>query len=300
VGAKSVPAYRRAITWTPEADPEVFGGLLRDLEEGYTESVAFVVPPSVAWALPAYELALMTAYQAQSMGRDDVQVSVVTHEDAPLEAFGVAGSAAVRGDLDKAGVTVETGAYVDEEEHGFKIQPGGRPLEARRVVALPQARGPGIGGLPADEQDFIRVNRHGKVLGTERVWAAGDGIAFPVKQGGLAAQQADAAAESIAALAGADVTPQPFHPVLRGVLLTGRGGEWLRQDIAGGAGEGDAARHALWWPPTKVAGRYLSPYLEGVVEPDAGTAGETPPGQPVELDLEQELPAAADALRAQD
>jgi sulfide:quinone oxidoreductase len=299
VGAGSVPAYRRAITWTPDADPEVFGGLLRDLEEGYTESIAFVVPPGVAWPLPAYELALMTAHQAKSMGRDDVQVSVVTHEGAPLEAFGVAGSAAVRSDLDDAGVTVQTGAYVEEEDHGFKVEPGGHSLEARRVVALPQAEGPGLGGLPADEQGFIRVDRHGKVLGAEREWAAGDAIAFPVKQGGLAAQEADAAAESIAALAGADVTPQSFHPVLRGVLLTGRGREWLRHDIGGGGGEGASARHALWWPPTKVAGRYLSPYLEGVVEPDAGTAGETPPGQPVELDLERELPAAADALRAQ-
>jgi sulfide:quinone oxidoreductase len=301
VGARGVPVYRRALTWTPEADPEVFGGLLRDLEEGYTESIAFVVPPGVAWALPAYELALMTAYQAQSMGRDNVRISVVTHEDAPLDAFGVAGSAAVRTDLDDAGVTVDTGAYVDEDDQGFRIEPGGRPLEARRVVALPRAAGPGIDGVMADEEGFIRVDRHGKVRGIERVWAAGDAVAFPVKQGGLAAQQADAAAESIAALAGADVTPQPFHPVLRGVLLTGRGREWLRQDIAGGGGEGGASdRHALWWPPTKVAGRYVSPYLEGVIEPDAGTAGETPPGQPVELDLEEMLPAAADALREQD
>jgi sulfide:quinone oxidoreductase len=299
VGAKSEPAYRRAITWTPEADPEVFGGLLRDLEEGYTESIAFVVPPGVAWPLPAYELALMTAYQADSMGRDDVRVSVVTHEDAPLEAFGVAGSAAVRADLDEAGVTVETSAYVEEADHGFKIEPGGRPLEARRVVSLPQALGPAIGGVPADERGFIRVDRHGKVHGTENVWAAGDAMAFPIKQGGLAAQQADAAAESIAALAGAAVSPHPFHPVLRGVLLTGRGREWLRHDIGGGGGEAATARRALWWPPTKVAGRYLSPYL-ALLEPDIAAKGEGPPGQPVELDLEREVPAAADALRGQD
>ena len=59
--------------------------------------------------------------------------------------------------------------------------------------------------------------------GAANVWAAGDAIAFPIKQGGLAAQQAGAAAESIAAEAGADIEPQPFRPVLRGVLLTGRG-----------------------------------------------------------------------------
>jgi NADPH-dependent 2,4-dienoyl-CoA reductase/sulfur reductase-like enzyme len=84
IGAGSVPAFRRALTWTPETDAELFGGLLRDLEEGYTKRVAFVVPPGVAWTLPAYELALMTAWEAWGMGQDDVEVTVYTPEDAPL------------------------------------------------------------------------------------------------------------------------------------------------------------------------------------------------------------------------
>jgi sulfide:quinone oxidoreductase len=299
VGAGSEPAFRRAITWTPESDPEVFGGLRRDLEEGYAKSLAFVVPPGVAWPLPAYELALMTAWDAESMGHDDVRVSVVTPEQAPLEVFGVAGSAAVRADLDEAGVEVVTNAYVVETEDptGFAVEPGGRRLEARRVVALPRAVGPALDGLAADSRGFIPVDRHGRVVGSQRVWAAGDATAFPVKQGGLAAQEADAAAESIAALAGAEVEPQPFRPVLRGMLLTGRRREWLRASVAGGGGESEAERHALWWPPTKVAGRYLSPYLQEIAA--AEDAGQTaaPSGQPVELDLERELPAAADALR---
>jgi sulfide:quinone oxidoreductase len=42
------------------------------------------------------------------------------------------------------------------------------------------------------------------------VYAAGDITAFPVKQGGIAAEQADAVAEMLASEAGADVTPAPF------------------------------------------------------------------------------------------
>jgi sulfide:quinone oxidoreductase len=34
IGAGSEPAFQRALTWTPESDDEVYGGLLRDLEEG--------------------------------------------------------------------------------------------------------------------------------------------------------------------------------------------------------------------------------------------------------------------------
>jgi hypothetical protein len=80
------------------------------------------------------------------------------------------------------------------------------------------------------------------------------------------------------------------------MMLTGRGKAWMRHGPAG-AGEGTAERRALWWPPTKIAGRYLSPYLASRHGTHAVGAGPQPDGQPVELDLERDLPSAADALR---
>jgi sulfide:quinone oxidoreductase len=299
VGAGSEPAFRQVLTWTPETDADLFGGLLRDLDEGYLKRVAFVVPSGVAWALPAYELALMTAWQAWGMGHDDVQVTIYTPEDAPLGLFGTAATAAVRHDLEEAGVEAETGVSVTEEPQApgrLILHPGERPIDAQRVVALPRAVGPGLAGLPANARGFIPTDLHGRVPDVAAVWAAGDAIAFPVKQGGLASQQADAAAESIAASAGAQIEPRPYRPVLRGMMLTGRGKEWLRHGPAAGD-EGMAVRRALWWPPTKIAGRYLSPYLAARHGTDAVGEGPQPDGQPVELDLERDLPATADALR---
>jgi sulfide:quinone oxidoreductase len=293
VGAGSEPAFPKATTWTPESDREVFSGLLRDLEGGYAKRVAFVVPPGAAWPLPAYELALMTAHQAWSMGHDDVRISVVTHESAPLGLFGRAASDALRADLEEARVDVVTGVEVKAGENG-------RPdVDADRVVALPKAVPRTVRGVPVDAAGFVPVDLNGAVQGAAALWAAGDATAFPIKQGGIAAQQADAAAESIAALAGAPVEPSPFRPVLRGMVLTGRGRQWLRRDlVAGGEAEtadsGDDVRHALWWPPTKVAGRYLAPYLTELQDADAM---HRPEGHPVELDVEREVPAAADALR---
>ena len=292
VGAGSEPAFRRVLTWTPETDAELFGGLLRDLDEGYLKRVAFVVPPGVAWALPAYELALMTAWQAWGMGHDDVEVTVYTPEDAPLGLFGTQATVAVRHDLEEAGVQAETGVYVAEDPQDpgrLILHPGERTLDAERVVALPRAVGPGLPGLPANARGFIPTDLHGRVPDVDGVWAAGDAIAFPVKQGGLASQQADAAAESIAAHAGADLEPRPYRPVLRGMMLTGRGKAWMHHQPSGG-GEGTAARRALWWPPTKIAGRYLSPYLAARHGTDAVGEGPEPDGQPVELDLERECP----------
>ena len=127
------------------------------------------------------------------------------------------------------------------------------------------------------------------MAGLPGVYAAGDGTAFPIKQGGLATQQADAVAATIAKAAGAPVEPEPFKPVLRGVLLTGGDNRFMRSGVAGGHGEPDFADHALWWPPAKIASRYLAPFLFGrdevatiehirgdhlAVEADFATAGD--------------------------
>ena len=242
---------------------------------------------------------MMTAWQAWGMGHDDVEVTVYTPEDAPLGLFGTRATAALRDDLEEAGVRAETGVYVTEDTQQpgrLVLLPGERTLDVDRVVALPRAVGPALPGLPADSRGFVPTDLHGKVPDVDAVWAAGDAVAFPVKQGGLAAQQADAAAEAIAAVSGAAIAPRPFHPVLRGMMLTGRGKAWMRHAPAE-AGEGTAERRALWWPPTKIAGRYLSPYLAARQEPDAAGDAQRPDGQPVELDLEREVPSVADALR---
>src|SRR5215207_5526590 len=83
-GARAVSGVEGATTWWPGGDAEVYGGLLRDIEDGYTKSLAMVVPPGSVWPLPVYELALMTAGEARELGHDDVALTVVTPEHAPL------------------------------------------------------------------------------------------------------------------------------------------------------------------------------------------------------------------------
>jgi sulfide:quinone oxidoreductase len=118
-------------------------------------------------------------------------------------------------------------------------------------------------------------------MGADRVFAAGDATTFPIKQGGLATQQADAAAQTIAHELGAAVEPKPFTPVLRGVLLTGGAPLYLRAELdpqgarRSGAAKrghltGEVSSRALWWPPGKVAGRYLAPYLATARPPMLG------------------------------
>ena len=147
-------------------DPEIYGGLLRDIEEGYSKRLAVVVPPGAVWPLPAYELALMTIGEAHAMGQDDVEVTVVTPEHAPLSLFGERASAAVGEELEAAGVIVRTGAVVARADSGgLALEPGGETLPAQRVFSVPRLLGPALDGLPADDEGFIAAGDDALVAG---------------------------------------------------------------------------------------------------------------------------------------
>jgi sulfide:quinone oxidoreductase len=282
VGARPEPVYRHAITFGADGAPEALAGLLSDLELGYAKRVAFVVPSTVAWSLPLYELAVMTARDVWSAGIG-AELVFVTPEARPLEAFGPEASAMVEALLAEEGIEFIGSTFADVGQ-GF-VMAGGRHIDVSRTLALPVPSGPAIAGVPGDPTGFIPVDEHGRVQGVEDVYAAGDATPFPIKQGGLAAQQAVAAVEAIAARHGADLDPQPFRPVLRGMLMTGGERRWLRAPAGATPGESKAAVHALCWPPTKIATRYLAPYLMGREE--AELLADAPEGaQPVERDLE--------------
>jgi CBS domain-containing protein len=143
------------------------------------------------------------------------------------------------------------------------------------------------------------VDSHALVVGMRDVYAAGDVTSFPVKQGGIAAQQAEVAATSIAIAAGADVEPRAFRPVLRGVLLTGGAPQYMRREITGGFGETSAvATEPLWWPPAKIVGHYLAPFLGAFAGVEAPPAAAAPSGSlEVEMELESTDVSALHAPR---
>ena len=263
VGAKREEPYEHATTFRGQEDSEALHGLIQDLEGQYARRVAFVVPPGVAWSLPLYELALMTARRAYEMSLDDVELIFVTPEERPLAVFGPGPSDDVGELIANAGIKVHCSIHAEIPHKGAVIlHPGGEKIACDRVVTLPRLRGNAIRSLPQDERGFLPIDGHGRVAGTEDVYAAGDGTNFPIKQGGIACQQADAVAEVIARAAGASLEPRSFRPVLRGQLITGRESRFMRTSLSGR--EGDSAQSSpetLWWPPSKIAGRYLAPYL---------------------------------------
>jgi sulfide:quinone oxidoreductase len=263
LGARARPRYSSAITIDDKQLDELLHGLIQDVEGGYVQSLAFVIPGRIGWLLPAYELALMTARRAYDMNIE-LAVTIATPEDAPLAIFGDTVSSAVTELLEQNGITTITSAYCEVPD-GFhvEIHPGDRQLEVDRIVALPELDGPSIDGVPGGAHGFIPIDTHCQVPGVQRVYAAGDATDFAVKHGGLAAQQADTAAEAIAALAGAPINPEPFHPVVHGILLGGDRPLYLSADITGGHGSSsELSDTPTWSPPSKIAAKYLAPYLD--------------------------------------
>ena len=263
-GAQREEPYEHATTFRGQEDSEKLHGLVQDLEGQYARRIAFVVPPGVTWSLPLYELALMAARRAYEMSLDDVEITFVTPEERPLAIFGPDPSDDVRELMEQAGITVHCSVHAEVPSKGMVVlRPGGTEVACDRVVTLARLRGHAIRSLPHDDDGFLPVDTHGRVSGAEDVYAAGDGTNFPIKQGGIACQQADAVAEVIAKAAGASLEPRSFRPVLRGRLITGRESRFMRTSLSGR--EGDSAQSSpetLWWPPSKIAGRYLAPYLD--------------------------------------
>ncbi len=264
LGARRERPFERVTTFTGREDAERVRGLVQDVEEGYSKGIIFVVPPGVTWPLPLYELALMLAARSAEMGAEPT-LTLVTPEESPLAAFGTDASAGVDAMLSDAGITVITSGYASVQgANTVIVRPSGEVITADRIVTVPTLHGTAPRGVPADADGFIPTDMHGRLNGVPDIYAAGDGTKFPIKQGGIATQQADAIAEVIAKRAGASLEPRGFRPVMRGMLLTGRDPLFLRGEVSRRRdGISEVSDHALWWPPTKIAGRYLAPYLAG-------------------------------------
>ena len=298
-GALPMPAISGALTFRGPADIELIKDLLRDLAGGGGESVAFVIPWGAVYSLPAYELALLTSLRLERLGVRGVDVTLVTPEAEPLQVFGPQASEAIHRLFFERGIALRTGAYPGEVVDGaLRLIPDGA-VEADRVVALARLKGAPLDGIPQTVDGFVPVDPHCRVHGLDDVYAAGDITSFTVKQGGIAAQQADAASESIAAAAGADIEPERFRPVLRGMLLTGARPRYLRRELAFEADvQPVASLDALWWPPAKIVGRYLAPFLASLT----GTSEvpkEVPADEPVEVErmLDSDAVAVLDSRR---
>ncbi|HVS99274.1 MAG TPA: hypothetical protein VHE08_02030 [Solirubrobacterales bacterium] len=264
-GAKLLWPVPGAVTFWGIADERDVGKVMEEIRDGETRRVAFTMPSVESWALPLYELALLTRAELDKTG-DDAELTVVTPEDGPLQIFGRGVAEQMAELLAERRIEVLTGTHPVRFEHGsLETVPSG-PLQFDKVISLPKLVGRQIRGVPHDVEGFVRIGPHCGVIGCEHLYAAGDVTGFPVKQGGIATQQADVIAEAIAYRLGGATEPAELDPILRGVLWTGTEPRYLQGWLAGGHGETSTMTETPPWGADqgKIVGRYLTEFLAGV------------------------------------
>ncbi len=130
LGARPTPPFEHALTLDDRRLDEQLHGLVQDIEANYIHKLAFLIPTQMAWPLPIYELALMTARRAWDMNIQ-LSITIATPEDAPLALFGSAVSDAVGRLLEEHGIVTVTSAHCETPARGqVTIHPG--PRHARR------------------------------------------------------------------------------------------------------------------------------------------------------------------------
>ncbi len=263
LGATVTKRYPHALTIDDRNLDETLHGLIQDIEGNYIHRLTFVAPGRMAWPLSLYELAMMTAGRAYDM-QIELETTIVTPEDSPLAIFGSAASEAVVDLLAAANVETICSAYA-----------GGPQL--RRSADKPRRTAPGGGsGSCVARALWPRRARHS----ARRTQLHPDRLALPgprcrvhlrrrrrdrlPDQAGryrIAAGRRRCAVDRGSSWG--PVTPERFNPVIHGMLLTNEKPQYLTAHVTGGHGfSSEITETPAWSPPSKIAAKYLSPYLE--------------------------------------
>jgi len=267
IGARAVAGIPGALTFSGQHDIPQFRRVLDELRAEDIHRIVFATPAGCAWPLPLYELALLTAAYAEAH-KVRADIALVSPEMVPLEVFGTEASSLVADVLAERGVRFLSRSIPTsfQGDGGLSLHTGAK-IDADRVIAAPALYGPRITGVPTDRSGFVLANAFGCVEGLSDVYAVGDMTTFPIKQGGIATQQADVVAQAVARGYGAPVKEARPERVLRARLVGGKHPIFLRTELDE---YGQATTAALEHvevdqpaaPAGKVFGRYLTPFLQ--------------------------------------
>ncbi len=265
VGARRHASIPGALIFRDQRDVPRLRRIIGEVTEKGGRRIVFAVPSANAWALPVYELALLFADHMHERGAD-AELTLCTPESAPLEVFGGTVARAVGSVLLERGITFLPGVtpHAVSRDGALELE-FDAPIPADGVVTVPDLRGERIPGVPGRWLGFVPTDAAGRVEGIADVYAAGDATTFPIKQGGLATQQADRVAQAIAQQIGVPVHDTHHPRVLQARLLTGRHQLFLRCEIDDfGQAIGATIDRLERSDPVrrrKVLARYLEPYL---------------------------------------
>ena len=284
------------LTYRDGRDGPSYRLLLHQLREGRVDRLAFVKPAGPTWPLPLYDLALLTAADCAAHGRSEVELSLVTPEQEPLGIFGSPASAAIRGAPPR-----EPDRSAHQQLRRSESSPGGWtsrrasgacPLTASSPCLASSAHD--YAASPADATGsctptLTAARRPGRRLRRRRRDGLPDQAGWPGRPAGRRRRRGDrrlGGRRHRSAAVPAGPARGPARPAAPRAICA-------RTSAAAQGDDSIIAGEALWWPPNKLSGRYLAPYLSSQVGEAADVMPQGEHAIPVETPLDPMTPAQA-------
>jgi sulfide:quinone oxidoreductase len=204
-----------------------------------------------------YESAFALARLLESKGkRDGVRITVVSPDTLETELADATAAAALTETLETYNIELLTNRRIQSLTQNSAITNTGDAIDFNLLMLVPPFRGSSAAkylGVTNDE-GFIQVDASMRVIGHQRIYAAGDCVNFAgPKMGHMAIRQADVAAANLAAEIEGQARTARYSHEMRYVLDQGEDSVYVHKDLSQ---NGTATvRHGRFWSWAKEVQR---------------------------------------------
>ena len=211
--------------------------------------------PGARLEVPVYESAFALARRLSEQG-GHARITLISPDYPGEHPGGAALADAVRPALEAHNIETLSGFPITEVSAEFVRAGDGREVEYDLLMLVPPFEGTSAlssTGL-TDEEGYVRVDHTMRVLGAERMYAAGDAVYFSgPKMGHMAVRQAEVAAENLAAeIEGREPSATYNHEMTLVVDEGGSKSAYLHKDLWEEDGR-EGLRHGHFWGWAKRA-----------------------------------------------
>jgi sulfide:quinone oxidoreductase len=207
-----------------------------------------------------YETAFALARHLEKTGRRErVRITVVSPDTLESEFADAAGAAALKNALDAHQIQHLPNFRIVSLTQNSAITSTADAIHFNLLMLVPPFRGSSAAHYMGvtDDDGYIHVDATMRVIGHERIYAAGDCVSFSgPKMGHMAVRQAEVAATNLAAeIQGREPTSNYIHEMRFVIDDAGTDGLYLHKDIW--TGEPAAVKQGHFWSWAKrVQQRY--------------------------------------------
>jgi len=224
-----------------------FGKAVAEFEKG---RAVFGECPGARLPVPVYESAFALAAQLDAKGRrEQARITVVTSQTLESQLGDAAAAKALRKSLDDHQIELVTNFPITALTQSSARTNNGA-IDFDLLMLVPPFRGSSAASYMAvtDDEGYVEVNLNMRVVGHDRIYAAGDCVAFAgPKMGHMAVRQGEVAATNLAAeIEGREPAALYAHE-MRFVIdeIGGGNGLYVHKDMSGD--EPATVRQGRFW-----------------------------------------------------